>query len=104
VEISFDNINDITDLSEQRHSKRQYAFGTIHYPGNPGFIGRILYIKSSLTEKETIDIREYALKNRSFPHQFTADQFFDEAQFESYRKLGFSIVDKLLPPKPRPLS
>ena len=99
VEISFDNINDITGLSEQRHSKRQYAFGTIHYPGNPGFIGRILYIKSSVTEKETIDIREYALKNKTFPHQSTGDQFFDEAQFESYRKLGLSIVDKLFPQK-----
>ena len=29
----------------------------------------------------------YRLKNPDFPHQSTADQFFDEAQFEAYRCL-----------------
>ncbi|MEK8018164.1 MAG: hypothetical protein VSS75_014920, partial [Candidatus Parabeggiatoa sp.] len=30
----------------------------------------------------------YRRQNPSFPDETTADQFFNEAQFESYRKLG----------------
>ena len=33
----------------------------------------------------------YARTNPGFPNQSTVDQFFDEAQFESYRQLGLSI-------------
>jgi hypothetical protein len=31
-----------------------------------------------------------------FPHQPTSDQFFDESQFESYRKLGEHIVQRVV--------
>jgi hypothetical protein len=37
-----------------------------------------------------------ARKNPTFPHQSTADQFFSESQFESYRALGFYQVDRIL--------
>jgi hypothetical protein len=33
-------------------------------------------------------VRQYGLENADFPQQSTADQWFDEAQFESYRRLG----------------
>ncbi|MCL4802487.1 MAG: hypothetical protein KJ025_23065, partial [Burkholderiales bacterium] len=33
-----------------------------------------------------------------FPHQSTADQFFDEPQFESYRKLGHHVGLAVLRP------
>lgn len=33
----------------------------------------------------------YAFEQSGFPHQSTADQFFDEPQFESYRKLGHHV-------------
>ena len=32
--------------------------------------------------------------NSDFPHQTTADQFFDDAQFEAYRALGEHIADQ----------
>ena len=38
---------------------------------------------------------DYAGRNRDFPHETTADQFFDESQFESYRKLGAHIVSEV---------
>ena len=38
---------------------------------------------------EPADVRQYGFENPVFPQQTTADQWFDEAQFESYRKLGF---------------
>ena len=35
------------------------------------------------------ELRGYASTHPDFPHDTTADQFFDESQFESYRTLGF---------------
>ena len=35
-------------------------------------------------------------RNPTFPHQSTADQFFDEGQFEAYRSLGQHIGEKVL--------
>jgi hypothetical protein len=39
-----------------------------------------------------------------FPHESTADQWFDESQFESYRALGYHIADKALGDGRAPLS
>lgn len=40
---------------------------------------------------EPADLLNYKLTHPGFPHQSTADQWFDESQFESYRKLGHHI-------------
>ena len=37
-------------------------------------------------------MRDYGLRNPSFPHETTADQFFSEEQFEVYRALGFHVA------------
>ena len=50
--------------------------------------GTILYIKPSLVKGVSADVRQYWLENDDFPQQTTANQWFDEAQFESYRQLG----------------
>jgi hypothetical protein len=63
--------------------------GTVHYDDRNK--GTLLYIKPCLTGKELVDIYNYFRKNAEFPHQSTADQWFDEAQFESYRSLGHHI-------------
>jgi hypothetical protein len=52
---------------------------------------RILVLKPSLLVDLPLDVRNYAMNHPAFPNESTADQFFDEAQFESYRKLGLSI-------------
>jgi hypothetical protein len=52
---------------------------------------RILVLKPRLIASLTPDVLNYALANEAFPNQTTVDQFFDEAQFESYRQLGLSI-------------
>ena len=76
-----------------KHTKAHHAVGLIHYPdGNEGIL---LYIKASLTGGEAPDILNYATNHKAFPHDTTADQAFDEDQFESYRKLGFHIGDEL---------
>ena len=38
-----------------------------------------------------VDLREYQKQHPAFPQEPTADQFFDEAQWESYRCLGYCV-------------
>ena len=50
--------------------------------------GYILFLKPSLTGDEPTDILQYQKAQPDFPQESTMDQYFDEAQWESYRKLG----------------
>lgn len=68
--------------------------GTIRYAD--GSEGELLYFKSALTGKEPNDVLDFRNHNPAFPNQSTADQWFDETQFESYRALGFFAADALL--------
>lgn len=54
--------------------------------------GWILYLKASITGDEPADVEEYRRENLQFPQQPTADQFFSESQFESYRRLGLHVA------------
>jgi hypothetical protein len=75
-------------------SRRACAVGTIRYAD--GERGVLLYLKPSITGAETADVAHYARAHPSFPHEPTSDQFFDEAQFESYRRLGEAIASAAL--------
>jgi hypothetical protein len=55
----------------------------------------LLYIKATLTGDESPDVRTYAAQHPDFPNQTTLDQVFDEAQWESYRRLGEHIGGQL---------
>lgn len=50
--------------------------------------GTLLVVKPNLHDELNVDVLAYAQKNTSFPHQSTGDQSFDEAQWESYHRLG----------------
>jgi ribosomal protein S18 acetylase RimI-like enzyme len=82
------------------HAREHIAIGTIRYdqvdPAHP--VGTLVYIKASLTGDEPTDVNQYAQAHADFPHQTTADQFFDESQFESYRSLGLHCVLKAFRP------
>ncbi len=58
--------------------------------------GLILYVKAGYHGTESAGVRSYAMANLDFPHQSTANQWFSELQFESYRSLGFEIMEDLL--------
>jgi hypothetical protein len=58
--------------------------------------GCLVYIKPCLNGGEPRDVTAYATAHDSFPHETTANQFFNEAQFESYRHLGSYVIDKIL--------
>jgi hypothetical protein len=89
IEINVENLKH----DENRISQFHYALGTIHY--RDGSDGSLLYIKPTLTGDEPEDVQAYAAKNGAFPHDSTANQFFDESQFESYRALGEHILDDI---------
>ena len=57
--------------------------------------GILVYLKPSLSGDEPADVHHYAAENSGFPHQTTADQFFNESQFESYRRLGLHVVERI---------
>lgn len=78
-------------------SKWHWAIGKIQY----GLVdpnaadGILVYLKTSLTGDEPADVLNYHREHPDFPHQTTADQWFTESQFESYRRLGEHVVQKL---------
>ena len=84
--------------------KKHAAIATIAYPtersngeasaGNEGKQSWLLLIKPSLTESDpSADVSQYAKAHPDFPQDSTADQIYDEAQWESYRKLGHKAAD-----------
>jgi Patatin-like phospholipase len=75
----------------------------IRYPGEAGkpapSRGTLLVVlKPNMLPEAPMDVTEYGKTNPEFPHQTTLDQFFDEAQWESYRKLGELIADTVIKP------
>ena len=70
-------------------SRQHAVVGTIHYNGLGGMDkGTILFIKPVMTGDEPPDVLQYKTRNRDFPQESTANQFYDEPQWESYRRLG----------------
>jgi hypothetical protein len=59
--------------------------------------GQILVIKPRLTAQAPPDVWEYQQDVPSFPQESTADQFFDDVQWESHRALGESQAKRLFP-------
>ena len=51
--------------------------------------GTILWVKPTVTALSAADVRQYRRAHGDFPQQSTAEQWYDESQFESYRRLGY---------------
>jgi hypothetical protein len=94
VEIVMSDLNHVApaanpDAPGIRRSEAHFALGKIHYnPDHPEEDGIIIYLKPALLESDPCDVLAYAQKDLSFPHDTTANQWFDEAHFENYRALG----------------
>ena len=56
---------------------------------------RIILIKPRLLAHAGVDLDEYQSGHDSFPQETTMDQFFDEAQWESYRQLGLRVCKRV---------
>jgi hypothetical protein len=72
--------------SDKGLARQPMVAGDIHYPN--GDTGILLLFKPTLVGNEPPDITQYKRRNAAFPHETTGDQFYDEAQWESYRRLG----------------
>jgi hypothetical protein len=79
--------------------KRRWAVADIDY--DAVHKGHLIYLKPLMlkprSSDEPLDVRAYHAQHDSFPHEPTADQFFSESQFESYRQLGLHSVAKFPP-------
>jgi hypothetical protein len=75
-----------------------WAVGRIRYAAsNPTFKdGVLLYLKAGLHGAEPVNILSYGLTHAQFPHDSTVNQFYGESQFESYRALGYEVVNDAL--------
>lgn len=59
--------------------------------------GTLLVVKPNLHQALDADLLGYARRNPGFPQQSTGDQFFDEAQWESYHRLGEDFGEAMTP-------
>ncbi|MEO7940646.1 MAG: hypothetical protein ABIR55_18640 [Burkholderiaceae bacterium] len=97
--------DEITVLSPEDmgnvHSSRGVLLARIRYRERPGPElpdgtagplvrpeGTLLVVKPNLHDALDLDLLAYAHNHPAFPHDATGDQSFDEAQWESYHRLG----------------
>jgi predicted acylesterase/phospholipase RssA len=64
-------------------------------------LGEIVWVKPTVTDRSAADVRQYRRAHNEFPQQTTAEQWYDESQFESYRRLGYESA-AFVPPFPAP--
>ena len=98
VDFGVDIVIDVSPLvpAADGLSSQSCAVGRIDYPDAPP--GTLLYVRPTLTGAEPTDIRHYARAHPRFPHEPSSDQYFDEAQFESYRRLGEDAMARAIAP------
>jgi len=78
------------------NSRRRCAFASIKYDeADPTQDGVLLYIKPMMIGNEPPDVATYHASHCDFPHQSTANQWYDESQTESYRMLGLHTIQDL---------
>jgi hypothetical protein len=105
IPIIFDNLpitpkeRDALTCTQGKEQNEKYcAIGTIcytHKDGEKAVDGVLIYIKPNVYGGEPADVFHYAKSNKDFPHESTGDQMYSESQFESYRMLGYHIVQTI---------
>jgi hypothetical protein len=86
------------EVDRSRVSQVHAALATIAY-GDSDTRSWLVYVKATLTGDEPEDVCHYHRAHPAFPQETTSDQFFDEAQWESYRRLGLHIGHRVLTPE-----
>jgi hypothetical protein len=93
IPIEMDNFH----IAPHKGENPYFTKGKIRYScvDDDGTDGVLIYIKASLSGQEPRDILNYSEDSGQFPQEVIVDQFFSEAQFESYRMLGSHIIDQI---------
>ena len=73
---------------------RGHLLGRIRYAD--GTRGTLLYLKSALVPGLDFDELGFGSRRAGFPQESTADQFFDEEQFDAHRRLGCALAGRLV--------
>ena len=80
--------------SDLKLAEAGHVVGAIRYAD--GSTATLIYLKTTLVDGLPVELLGYRGANPTFPDQSTADQFFDEDQFEAYRELGFRIAAAMM--------
>jgi len=101
VEIAFEGRLPIHARTSEKTGGRRCAIALIRYSAVDGgeskdTDGVLIYVKAAFYGDEPADVYNYARSHTDFPHESTADQWFSESQFESYRKLGLWTIESII--------
>jgi hypothetical protein len=89
IDIDFPNGVQIGSLKPGRWAVGTIRYSLVHPEAEDGIL---LYVKPTLIGDEPVDVANYARSHPAFPHESTTEQWFDAAQFESYRMLGLHTI------------
>ena len=81
---------------DKKEDDRCLLLARIRYFG-PHASGLLVVVKPRRMTGLPLEVTGYASRNESFPQQTTADQFFDEEQWEAYHQLGLFVGGWLTP-------
>jgi len=105
ADIRFPHLDDLKPRADG-WSSSHFTIGVVRYqprreepgaePTTEPDLGVIVYFKSAVTGNEPAAVLDYRHREPTFPHQTTADQFFEEDQFEAYRALGYHAAEEAL--------
>ncbi len=98
ISIDFVDFPNFAKWDEGDRKTAYCAVGQIKYdPEDAGAPeGRLIYVKPTIRGDEPADVLNYERRCGDFPHESTADQWFSETQFESYRALGMHEIEKII--------
>jgi hypothetical protein len=101
IRIRFDRLGRKRSLKKEEIQYPDFAVGIIDYKNSVGGDGTeddgyIIYVRPSYLGTESIGVVAYAETHADFPHQVTRGRVLSEGQFESYRKLGFETMERVL--------
>ncbi len=85
----FGSLNDLASPSSQAC----LALARVDYAS--GLRGHLVLVKPNVSATLPVDLVNFKAANPLFPQQPTTDQFFDEAQWESYFRLGSEIGQRI---------
>jgi hypothetical protein len=77
-----------------RYAEAPFLVGEVIY--DDGVRGTLIYIKATLIKEMDFTTAGYLAGNPTFPHQTTADQFFNPDQFDAYRFLGYESTLRMV--------
>ncbi|MDR7152056.1 hypothetical protein J2W49_004032 [Hydrogenophaga palleronii] len=87
---AFGSLNDLTS----QDSQACLALARIEYPTSVGYL---IVVKPNVVAGAPVDLVNFKADNPLFPQEPTTDQFFNEAQWESYFLLGRTLGQHLTP-------